>query len=275
MSPDNVCVSGVTCPPEGGGGVAYASTGGVNPTAYTTFKRYSTSSLTGSFGYDSTSQIFHGANGSSGSLLYTGSSTLSTSSTTVTLQHSLKVYNETGSASQAASVVGTYPSTIPAQGTFSVSSTIPLTITNDASGATSTAYLTVQGVPCSLALVQTDSTGENFSLTYTNLNTGASTVWNLTFPFVLGSTGTDASGRGEILSSRRIDKIAPWVCVSGGIAVCIVGGAAILLGGWALLPAAAAFGGAAYAAGVGAAAFGMGAASYIGGYALSFAGCAP
>jgi len=189
---DILCAPG-DCP-GGGTVIPYASTGGVNPNGYATFKQYSSTAMTSSIGYDSTQLFYHGANSSSGSLLYTGSTAITGNSSGETFQHSLSL--NTGSASQSVNGTITFPATIPSQGSFTPSGTIPMSITNDASNATSTAYFTVQGVPCSLAFVQTDSTGEVFSLTYTNLNTDATTSWDLTFPVVVG---TDASRRNDTL----------------------------------------------------------------------------
>lgn len=133
-----------------------------------------------SIGYDNTQLFKHGVNSSSGSLLYTGSTAMSSNSSGVTFEHALSL--NTGSGSTVVDATITYPITMPSQGSLTPTSTFPMSITNDAANGKSTAYFTVRGIPCSLALVQTDSTGENFSFTYTNLSTGQTSVFKLDVP---------------------------------------------------------------------------------------------
>lgn len=159
--PEAICEQ---CPPGGGG--SYTGTGGLNPAIYKNFVQSSGWSA----GWNSSTGFGSGANKTSSSLYYTGTTVASYSSTNYSIGGSLNIAG-VGNISPSASA---NPQQIQSMsgGPYSGG-------TISTSGNTLSATITVKGTPCLVSL--TSSNGQNFSLTYKNLQTGASwsTSWTL------------------------------------------------------------------------------------------------
>lgn len=240
VCPDDAGRRILTCGGNSGGGGAYASTGGVNPGAWTNFKQQNVNAAnTGvvSYGWSDGSVLAHGANDSAGNLIYSGNFGCRTNSDgSVTSNHAI---NMTNGPNISAST--TIPPTLPAQGSVPISTssnygTLTGTLTNDNANNNYVAYFDVQGVPCSLSATP-DANFDNAHFDYKDLSTGD--VYSFDIP-IDTSLGTQSVG-------RRPMGLSAQTCQAIEFAALFLGILALVLMIIAL-PAAAA--GAAYAAGM-------------------------
>ena len=217
----------IACGPNscnGGGGGNYNGSGGVNPNAWQYFNQSKTSpGQLFSEGWNTgTLGGAHGSNDPNGFLRYTGSSSFSVDSQNINFTHNLAL---SGICSRTA-FSGSIPKLLPSQGSAPFSAG---TITIDAANHTASAQTTVQGHAVKMTVVQLDATGQNYSLTYSDLVTGESHTVPLDLPFSVYSIQDKVrSGVGVLDHERYITTVPPWVCPAiAGLGI-IVGAAAIL-----------------------------------------------
>lgn len=174
--PELACEPNIGCPTPA---PSYENTGGINPTAWQKFESWAgANGVKISDGYNSGAWLVaHGGNTSSGGLLYSGSTTVSSGSGQYAGTLVVNKSNIPGNPTVSATV----PQQVPTNGSCQTS--VGTLDTTDQS-AYGTITFVVQGTPCSLTLTQTDSSGVKFNYAYKNLNTG----FVVNFPVTIPST---------------------------------------------------------------------------------------